>query len=130
MSNYSAAIDRGMTSTPGIRPLQRSTAKTVSQISCDHSIEVLSGNWTNLRFPVYSLVGGKWTSFRAFSEQATDKAPAHLGLKRKKDTCSLSIGGGRGYPSDPAEISRQKERKVAEVAHTLSILAERHRVQL
>ncbi|HEX9332715.1 MAG TPA: glycerol-3-phosphate dehydrogenase/oxidase, partial [Anaerolineales bacterium] len=31
----------------GVRPLPRSTAKTVSQISRDHSIEVLSGDWTN-----------------------------------------------------------------------------------
>jgi glycerol-3-phosphate dehydrogenase len=93
----------------GVRPLPRSTAKTVSQISRDHSIEVLSGDWTNLRFPVYSLVGGKWTSFRAFSEQVTDKALTHLGLSRKKDTRSLPIGGGRGYPRDPAEIRRQIE---------------------
>jgi glycerol-3-phosphate dehydrogenase len=93
----------------GVRPLPHSTAKTASQISRDHSIEVLSGDWTNLRFPVYSLVGGKWTTFRAFSEQATDKALAYLGLSRQKDTRSLQIGGGRGYPSDPGEMQRQIE---------------------
>ncbi|HQX15107.1 MAG TPA: glycerol-3-phosphate dehydrogenase/oxidase [Anaerolineales bacterium] len=91
----------------GVRPLPRSTAKTVSQISRDHSIEVLSGDWTNLTFPVYSLVGGKWTSFRAFGEQAADKALAHLGLKRKRDTRSLPIGGGRGYVRDAQEPNRQ-----------------------
>jgi len=93
----------------GVRPLPHSGAKTVSQISRDHSIEVLSGDWTNLRFPVYSLVGGKWTTFRAFSEQATDKALAHLGLSRQKNTRSLQIGGGRGYPSEPGEMQRQIE---------------------
>jgi glycerol-3-phosphate dehydrogenase len=93
----------------GVRPLPRSTAKTVSQISRDHTIEVLGGAWTNLTFPVYSLVGGKWTSFRAFSEEATDKALVHLGLTRKKDTRSLPIGGGRGYPQDPDELKRQIE---------------------
>ena len=93
----------------GVRPLPHSTAKTASQISRDHSIEVLSGDWTNLRFPVYSLVGGKWTTFRAFSEQVTDKALAYLGLSRQKDTRSLQIGGGRGYPSDPGEMRRQIE---------------------
>lgn len=93
----------------GVRPLPSSNAKSASQISRDHSIEVLSGDWTNLRFPVYSLVGGKWTSFRAFSEQVTDKALAYLGLPRQKDTRSLPIGGGRGYPRDPAERSRQIE---------------------
>ena len=93
----------------GVRPLPRSTAKTTSQISRDHSIEVLSGSWTNLAFPVYSLVGGKWTSFRAFSEQVTDKVLLHFDMARKKDTRSLPIGGGRGYPRDEDEIKRQIE---------------------
>jgi len=93
----------------GVRPLPRSTAKSTSQISRDHSIEVLSGSWTNLAFPVYSLVGGKWTSFRAFSEQVTDKVLLHFDIARKKDTRSLPIGGGRGYPRDEDEIKRQIE---------------------
>jgi glycerol-3-phosphate dehydrogenase len=93
----------------GVRPLPHSGAKTVSQISRDHSIEVLSGDWTNLHFPVYSLVGGKWTTFRAFSEQVTDKALAYLGLARQKNTRSMQIGGGRGYPTDPGEMRRQIE---------------------
>ncbi len=91
----------------GVRPLPRSTAKTVSQISRDHTIEVLSGDWTNLTFPVFSLVGGKWTSFRAFGEQAADKALAYLDLTRKRDTRSMPIGGGRGYERDILEPNRQ-----------------------
>lgn len=113
----------------GVRPLPRSTAKTVSQISRDHSIEVLSGEWTNLRFPIYSLVGGKWTSFRAFSEQVTDKALPYLGLKRQKNTRSLPIGGGRGYPRDPAEMKRQIESLSAWTGVTrerLNVLFERY----
>lgn len=82
----------------GVRPLAGSAAKTTGQYSRDHHIEVLSGDWTNLGFPVYSLVGGKWTSFRAFSEEVTDKALQFLGIKRNKDTRELSIGGGRNYP--------------------------------
>ena len=93
----------------GVRPLPRSTAKTTSQISRDHTIEVLSGDWTNLAFPVYSLVGGKWTSFRAFSEQVTDKVLLHFGMARKKDTRTLPIGGGRGYPRDEDDLKRQIE---------------------
>ena len=113
----------------GVRPLPRSTAKTVSQISRDHSIEVLSGDWTNLHFPVFSLVGGKWTTFRAFSEQVTDKALAHLGLKRQKDTRSLPIGGGRGYPREPGEMRRQIESLSAWTGVTrerLKVLFERY----
>ena len=93
----------------GVRPLPHSGAKTTGQISRDHSIEVLSGDWTNLAFPVYSLVGGKWTSFRAFSEQVTDKVLSHFGMTRKKDTRDLAIGGGRDYPHDEVELKRQIE---------------------
>lgn len=93
----------------GVRPLPRSSAKNAGQISRDHSIEVLSGDWTNLRFPVYSLVGGKWTSFRAFAEQVTNKALAYLDLTRTRDTKSLPIGGGRGYPTNAGDLRRQIE---------------------
>ena len=91
----------------GVRPLGSSGAKTTGQYSRDHHIEVLSGDWTNLQFPVYSLVGGKWTSFRAFSEQVTDKALAFLGKPRQKNTCDLPIGGGRGFSTDANEQKRQ-----------------------
>jgi len=91
----------------GVRPLGSSPAKNTGQYSRDHSIEVLSGDWTHLGFPVYSLVGGKWTSFRAFAEEVTDKSLEFLGKKRQKHTRDLPIGGGRGYSSDPDEQKRQ-----------------------
>ncbi len=93
----------------GVRPLAASTARTAGQITRDHAIQVISGEWTGLTFPIYSLVGGKWTSFRAFAEQAADKALNFLDRKRIKDTRSLSIGGGRGYPQSPEEIKRKIE---------------------
>jgi glycerol-3-phosphate dehydrogenase len=91
----------------GVRPLGSSGAKTTGQYSRDHHIEVLSGDWSHLTFPVYSLVGGKWTSFRAFSEQVADKALAFLNKTRQKDTRDLPIGGGRGFSTDPDEQKRQ-----------------------
>ena len=92
----------------GVRPLGSSGAgKTTGQYSRDHHIEVLSGDWTNLSFPVYSLVGGKWTSFRAFSEQVTDKVLEFLARPRQKSTINLPIGGGRGFSTDAAEQKRQ-----------------------
>lgn len=93
----------------GVRPLASSAAKSTGQYSRDHSIEVLSGDWTSLHFPVYSLVGGKWTSFRAFAEQVTDKALDFLGKPRKKNTRDLAIGGGRGFATNPGEQTRQVE---------------------
>lgn len=94
----------------GVRPLAHTgSAKTAGQITRNHHIQVLSGEWTGLAFPVYSLVGGKWTSFRAFAEQTADKALAFLGVERRKDTHSLPIGGGRAYPASPAEQDRLVE---------------------
>ena len=90
----------------GVRPLANSMAKTTGQYSRDHHIEVLSGDWTNLTFPVYSLVGGKWTSFRAFSEEVADKALQFLGIQRNKGTQELPIGGGRNYPRTGEEKTK------------------------
>ncbi len=86
----------------GVRPLAYSHAKTTGQITRDHEIQEdkLGG------IPVYSLVGGKWTSYRAFSEQVADKVMDFLGIKRNKDTRQLPIGGGRGYPRSDEERQR------------------------
>ncbi len=90
----------------GVRPLAYSHARTAGQITRDHRIGVLDGPWTGLTFPVYSLIGGKWTTFRAFAEQVTDKALTYLGRTRQKDTRDLPIGGGRGYPLTEEEYRR------------------------
>ncbi len=91
----------------GVRPLEFSGAKTTGQISRDHSIQVLSGVWTGQNYPVYSLVGGKWTSFRAFAEEVTDKALNFLEMPRTRDTKELAIGGGRNYERRQAERRQQ-----------------------
>jgi glycerol-3-phosphate dehydrogenase len=93
----------------GVRPLAASNAKTTGQITRDHEIQVTSGEWSGLSFPVYSLVGGKWTSYRAFSEQVTDKALEFLKMPRRRDTRSLAIGGGKGYPATPEELKRRMD---------------------
>jgi glycerol-3-phosphate dehydrogenase len=78
----------------GVRPLEYSKAKTAGQISRDHRL--LEDRFGEI--PVYSLVGGKWTTYRAFAEQVTDKALAYLGLPRSADTHRTPIGGGRDFP--------------------------------
>jgi glycerol-3-phosphate dehydrogenase len=83
----------------GVRPLEYSKAKTTGQISRDHSIkEDKLGN-----IPVLSLVGGKWTSFRAFSEQTTDVILKMLDKKRTRSTAALGVGGGKDYPRNDKE---------------------------
>ncbi len=84
----------------GVRPLEYMQAKTTGQITRDHSIKEDTFNG----IPVYSLVGGKWTSYRAFGEQVTDKVLALFGLHRKADTKKLPVGGGRDYPANAREF--------------------------
>lgn len=113
----------------GVRPLAAATSKTTGQITRDHEIRLLDGSETRLPFPIYSLVGGKWTSFRAFSEQVTDKALALLGKARTAQTRTLSIGGGRGYPLSEQDYQRVLEAIAADSGLTMrrvQILFERY----
>ncbi len=82
----------------GVRPLPRSDAADPGQISRDHAIvEDRIHDW-----PVLSLVGGKWTTFRGFAEEVADDVLARFGRRREIDTRQLAIGGGRDYPRDAA----------------------------
>jgi glycerol-3-phosphate dehydrogenase len=81
----------------GVRPLEASAAGLTAQISRDHKIKVNEVG-LNSQIPVFSLVGGKWTTFRAFAEQVTDRALERLGLPRRMSTADVKIGGGLEYP--------------------------------
>ncbi len=81
----------------GVRPLPSSSASTTGQISRDHSINTIEAG-TRGAYPVLSLVGGKWTTFRAFSEKVTDEILSRMGKSRKTSTLKLPIGGGKKFP--------------------------------
>jgi glycerol-3-phosphate dehydrogenase len=88
----------------GVRPLPRSDSSTPGEISRDHSCAVLpAGN--GIDFPIYSLIGGKWTTFRAFGAQVADRILEHLAKPRSASSADLPIGGGKGYPQTAAEKS-------------------------
>lgn len=81
----------------GIRPLPVSNVDQPGLISRDHSAPVLEP--TPARpFPIISLVGGKWTTFRGFAEEAADMALKRLGRARRLSTETAPIGGGHDYP--------------------------------
>ena len=52
--------------------------------------------------PVLCLIGGKWTTFRGFSEQVARKVAARLGRTRHVETTDMAIGGGKDFPK-PAQ---------------------------
>ncbi len=93
----------------GVRPLPRSNALTPGQISRDHSFPVLPpGN--GIDFPIYSLVGGKWTTYRALGEQVADEILKVLGRPRVRSSADIPIGGGKGYPRLPEGAGLPQER--------------------
>ncbi|MDE2384096.1 MAG: glycerol-3-phosphate dehydrogenase/oxidase [Alphaproteobacteria bacterium] len=83
----------------GIRPLPASDASSEGLISRDHSAPVMEPA-DKRAFPVISLVGGKWTTFRGFAEEVADAVLQRLQRPRRLSTATLAIGGGRDYPAE------------------------------
>lgn len=109
----------------GVRPLPVSGAGTTGQIPRGHF-----NRWTEGGIPMLSMIGGKWTTFRAFGELAADDVMARLGLTRRTGTGDLPIGGGAGYPADPdawcaeqAAVSGLSQARVATLLARYGTLA-------
>jgi len=88
----------------GIRPLPVSDADFTGRISRGHAVRRLHG-----AVPQIGMVGGKWTTYRAFAEETVDLVLADLGLPRKASTRDMAIGGGAGYSDQLAAdlVARQ-----------------------
>lgn len=109
------AVNRGQIvyTFSGVRPLPRHDATQPGFVSRDYRIERLA---PGSRAPgpgaqeggavVLSLVGGKWTTFRALAEHLAGDVLAELGLERKISTAKLAIGGGAGFPDSDAGIQK------------------------
>ncbi len=95
----------------GVRPLPRSDARQPGAISRDHAC-VTFRREAGRAFTVHALVGGKWTTFRAFAEQVCDRLLDELHRTRSASSRDLPIGGGRDFPP-PGEAT---DRWCAEVA--------------
>ena len=83
----------------GIRPLPRSDHEFTGRISRSHFVHRLDG-----AVPQFCMVGGKWTTFRAFAEQTADAVLAELGRARVTSTLALPIGGGAAFPQSPGGL--------------------------
>ena len=100
----------------GIRPLPQSDQDFTGRISRGHAIRRLDG-----AVPQLCMIGGKWTTFRAFAQQTADEALAALGQPRRVDTLKRPIGGGVGF-SEGGDQIRQSLR----VDHGLDAARARH----
>jgi len=106
----------------GVRSLPASGSKVTAVVSRGHSIQTNEPD-ADRPFAVMSLVGGKWTTFRALAAQAGDAVLARLGRERKTGTDDMPIGGGRDCPTD----DQQRKQWVARVAGETSLPEPRHR---
>ncbi|MDX8464645.1 glycerol-3-phosphate dehydrogenase/oxidase [Mesorhizobium sp. VK23B] len=95
----------------GIRPLPNSEGVAPGLISRDHSAPVAEPA-DNRVWPIVSLVGGKWTTFRGFAEEVADMLLKRLGASRRASTRDLAIGGGHGFPTDAASRKRWLDETV------------------
>ena len=88
----------------GVRPLPGHGDLAPGFVSRDYRIETapLIGGQAS----VLSLVGGKWTTFRASAEHLADRALELLAQPRRRSTKGVPIGGGRGFPT--TERARQQ----------------------
>jgi glycerol-3-phosphate dehydrogenase len=107
----------------GVRPLPRHDDTQPGFVSRDYRIEradVPERPGTTL----LSLVGGKWTTFRALAEHLADDVLGVLGRERVRSTAGLAIGGGAGYPAT------DDARRVWVVSHGDEVGRERAEVLL
>lgn len=107
----------------GTRPLPRTDGQDIGLVTRDHSIARLAlPDGT----PVLCLIGGKWTTFRGFSEQTTDEVLGLVGRKRRVSTAGMQIGGGRNLPPD----AEGREALAERLARDAGLAVERVRALL
>ncbi|WP_232331594.1 glycerol-3-phosphate dehydrogenase/oxidase [Agromyces laixinhei] len=94
----------------GVRPLPRHDDEAPGFVSRDYRIEQADVP-ERPGSTLLSLVGGKWTTFRALAEHLSNEVLALLDRERVSSTAGLAIGGGAGYPTT------DDARRVWVVAH-------------
>ncbi|MFE6963874.1 FAD-dependent oxidoreductase [Agromyces sp. NPDC057679] len=97
----SVAVDRSQIvyRFSGVRPLPHHDETQPGFVSRDYRIERADATGRP-GTTVLSLVGGKWTTFRALAEHLSDEVLALIGAERTVTTKGLAIGGGAGYPAN------------------------------
>ena len=87
----------------GIRPLPKQDVSQPGFVSRDYRIDrdVLPGSHDT---PFFSVVGGKWTTFRALGEHVSNLALEIIGRPRVISTKGLEIGGGKRLPQSAKAV--------------------------
>jgi len=89
----------------GVRPLPRHDDEQPGFVSRDYRIEsrpLERRSEDGRAGTLLSLVGGKWTTFRALAENLSSQVLDLIGMQRTVSTEGLAIGGGRSWPATEA----------------------------
>ncbi len=104
----------------GVRPLPASGLDYTSRVPRAHHLAISEADPTR-GFPIYSMIGGKLTTFRAFAEQVADKLLTRLGKRRVVSTREMAYPGAEGYPQGEAA----KRQWIGRVAAANGLTAQR-----
>ncbi|MCH7571823.1 MAG: glycerol-3-phosphate dehydrogenase/oxidase [Planctomycetes bacterium] len=104
----------------GVRPLPYVSGGKTASVSRGHWIK----RHNEFSMPVYTLVGGKLTTARAFAEDVADLLFERLGITRRADTKDRPIPGGADYPSSKESLHAEWRR----LADVFSLRIEQIRV--
>jgi glycerol-3-phosphate dehydrogenase len=112
----------------GIRPLPRHEDTAPGFVSRDYRIEVdrtalaASDGGT----PLVSLVGGKWTTFRALGDSLSSTVLELLGRPRRVRTAGRTIGGGRDFPRSESDRAAWLTTRLPGAGERAAVLFERY----
>ncbi|MBO3663959.1 glycerol-3-phosphate dehydrogenase/oxidase [Microbacterium stercoris] len=107
----------------GIRPLPRHDDMAPGFVSRDYRIVV---DHPSGSVPTVSLVGGKWTTFRALGEHLATTVLGLLGAERIESTVGRVIGGGRDWPRTESDQAAWRRLHLGEDSPRTRKLLERY----
>jgi len=108
----------------GVRPLPNHDDTAPGFVSRDYQVKEtrLTDKTTML-----SLIGGKWTTFRALSENLGAKALQFLGERQVKSTAGVAIGGGKNFPTNDGALAAWYAARESKASRDrLRVLLERY----
>ncbi len=99
----------------GIRPLPYSDSSKTASISRDHHVDRREIDGV----PVWTLIGGKLTTCRAFGEEVADQVLTLLSRARTVTTRDRAVPGGENYPADRAGLENDLKSLSAATGHSV-----------
>lgn len=112
----------------GVRPLPASGDGFTGRISRDHSCRTLPPG-VDRPWPVHAMIGGKWTTFRAFGEQVADRVLTDLGRTRTASSAARPIPG-EPAPDTASEAALRSILRNEAVVHLDDLLLRRTPIAL